>query len=457
MIDLATLTAAEAGALVAAGEVSCTELAQAALDRIHATEPALRAYSHVDVDGALAEAARLDAERVRGLLRGPLHGVPFAVKDVLDAAGLPAESGSRALAGRVPGEDAGSVRRLREAGCVLLGKLVTTELAMRHTEPATRNPWRPELYPGGSSAGAGAAVAVGSALLALGTDAGGSVRVPAALCGVVGLYPTPGTVPLDGYLACSPWVDGIGPLGRTALDCALALEALIGGSARPAALGALAADLAGPVAGLRIGVDHALLDAAPLDPGIRARFAAALDAFATAGCTVVHDLALPELDRAEEVLGVLRGAGASAALAGLLRDAGHLLDEGTRGALEAGARITPAEVTAALALRDRLATGAAAAFAASGVAALALPTVPRAAWTPAEIVSSPRLEIGRFTLLANALGWPAVSIPCGLTPEGLPAALQLLGPPGSDLLLLRLAAAHERVAGQSAHPPLHPG
>ena len=446
MIALDRLTAREAGALVAAGEVSCAELVETSLARIERTEPLLRAYAHVAAGEARAEAAQLDAERARGRLRGPLHGVPFAVKDVLDTAGLPAESGSRALRGRVATADAGAVRLLREAGCVLLGKLVTTELAMRYTEPATRNPWRPDCYPGGSSAGAGAAVAAGTALLALGTDAGGSVRVPAALCGVVGLYPSEGRVPLDGYPAASPWIDGIGPLTRSVDDCALVFDAL-------------AADTRGATAGLgqplgeaRIGVDRAFLDGVPLADGVRERFTEALAALAEAGCRI-EEVTLPGLEEAEGVLAVLRGAGAAAALAELVRTDGDRLAEGTLRALEAGARITPAALAAAQAGRARLQAAFGQAVRAAGLAALALPTLPGALYTAAAVVAAPRLEIGRFTLLANALGCPAVSVPCGLTAGGVPAGLQLLGLPGSDERLLRLAAAHEQVAGRPGCPP----
>ena len=226
MTDLGALTIREAGRLLAEGSLGAVELVQATLERIEETEPLVHAYVRVTAERALEAARRADAEPQRG----PLHGIPFGVKDVLATEGVPTEAGSRLLAGFVPDQDATAVRRLREAGAVLLGKHVTHEFACGQDVPPTRNPWNLEHYPGGSSAGGGVSVAVGSALAALGTDSGGSVRKPAAVTSVVGLKPTHGRVSGYGTVrqASAPSLDHVGTFTRTVEDAALVLQAIAG-------------------------------------------------------------------------------------------------------------------------------------------------------------------------------------------------------------------------------------
>lgn len=448
VIDLNVLTARRAGELVAGGETSCVELVEATLARIERTEGLVAAYVHVAADEALAEARARDDELAAGRSRGPLHGVPFAAKDVLDAAGLPCASGSQALAGRVPERDSSAVRLLREAGCVLVGKLVTTEMAMRHTEPKTRNPWDPALFPGGSSSGSGAAVAAGTALIALGTDAGGSARLPAALCGVVAIRPTTDRVPTDGFFPCVPYLDTIGPLARTVEDCALALDALSGSSA--------AARLDDPVAGLRIGVDRAFLGGVAIDDDVAQSFEAALAALAAAGCEIV-ELDVPELALAGELGPLLLSSGGGAVAGELARTSPEGLAPGTRDALLAGAAIPQATVAAALADRRRLQAAFGAALGSAKVAALATPTTPGTGYTHRDISMGSSLTFARFTVLANLLGSPAVSVPSGLTPAGLPVGLLLTGPEGTDETLLTLARHYERASAPLGCPPLVAG
>jgi aspartyl-tRNA(Asn)/glutamyl-tRNA(Gln) amidotransferase subunit A len=242
-------TATKAAAAIEAGDISASELLAAVLARLRATEPVLHAYSFVAEDTARAEAVRLDAELAHGRRRGPLHGIPVAVKDVIAVAGLPLEAGSRALRGRVAERDAKVVARLRQAGAVVVGKTVTHELAYGQNTPPTRNARDASREPGGSSAGSAVALAAGSALAALGTDGGGSVRHPAALNGIVGVKPTYGLLATDGVLTVGPSLEHVGVLASTVADCRLVLAALAGTPYEAAA----------PLAGSRIGVLRALV------------------------------------------------------------------------------------------------------------------------------------------------------------------------------------------------------
>jgi aspartyl-tRNA(Asn)/glutamyl-tRNA(Gln) amidotransferase subunit A len=229
MTDLTRLTAVETAAAVAAGEVSAVEVAQAHLDRIVAVDGALHAFLHVDAEGALAQAARVDA----GELSGPLAGVPLAMKDVIVTKGVPTTVGSRILEGWRPPYDATVSTRLREAGVVVLGKTNMDEFAMgSSTEHSaygpTHNPWDLTRIPGGSGGGSAAAVAAYEAPLAVGTDTGGSIRQPASVTGTVGVKPTYGGVSRYGLVAFSSSLDQAGPCARTVLDAALLHEAMAG-------------------------------------------------------------------------------------------------------------------------------------------------------------------------------------------------------------------------------------
>ena len=219
MVDVDALTVRSASAELEAGSLSSVELVEAVLARLAETEPLHHAYVTVTAEQALTAACRADDERAAGRSRGPLHGIPFAVKDVFFTHDAPTEAGSRIFAGFRASEDAVCVRALREAGGILLGKLVTHEFCCGQDVPPTRNAWNATHYPGGSSAGAGVAVALGSALAALGTDAGGSVRKPAALNGVVGLKPTFGLLSRDGVVLLAASLDHVGIVTRTVEDC----------------------------------------------------------------------------------------------------------------------------------------------------------------------------------------------------------------------------------------------
>ena len=228
MKDLWRLTLRDAADRLAARELSAVELLDATLERLHETEPSVHAYITLMEDSAKKQAAAADAEMGHGHWRGPLHGIPVGVKDLYYTQGVKTQAGSRVLEGFVPDHDSTVVAKLKDGGAVIVGKTVTHEFAYGQDIPATRNPWNTDCYPGGSSAGSGVSVAVGSAFAAVGTDTGGSIRVPASVNGVVGLKPTNGRVSGYGVIPMSPTLDNAGPMARTAEDCALMLGVIAG-------------------------------------------------------------------------------------------------------------------------------------------------------------------------------------------------------------------------------------
>ncbi|WP_338661277.1 amidase [Pararoseomonas sp. SCSIO 73927] len=262
--ELAFLTVAEAGRLMARRALSPVDLVKALIVRAEALEPQLHAYLRPTFDAALKEAGRAEGEILSGCVRGPLHGIPYGLKDVVDAAGLPTTGQSRVYADRIAAEDAHVTARLRAAGAVLLGKLTTHEGAHGGPSfdlawPPARNPWNTDHFTGGSSSGSGAAVAAGLMPLAIGSDTGGSIRNPAGFCGLVGLKPTSGLVSRRGVMPNSFSLDHVGPLTWTVEDCAIALLALAGHDPRDPASAVSSppdyrAALTGDIRGLRVGV-----------------------------------------------------------------------------------------------------------------------------------------------------------------------------------------------------------
>ena len=226
-------TIAEAASLIAQRKLSPVELTRACLDRIQKLDGTLHAFLHLDPDRALAQAREAEAALMKGAPRGPLHGIPIGLKDIYNTKDMPTTAHSRQLMGNVPAEDATCARRLAAAGTVLLGKLATHEFAFGGPSfdlpwPPARNPWNPDHFTGGSSSGTGAAVAAGLVLGGMGSDTGGSIRLPAALCGVAGIKPTYGLVPRTGILPLAFSLDHAGPMAWTVEDCALLLQAVAG-------------------------------------------------------------------------------------------------------------------------------------------------------------------------------------------------------------------------------------
>ncbi|SEF94121.1 aspartyl-tRNA(Asn)/glutamyl-tRNA(Gln) amidotransferase subunit A [Saccharopolyspora kobensis] len=429
----AELTTTELAGRLRAGETSAVELTRAALRAIAELDGELNAFTAVDRDGAVKAAEKADAELAEGLDRGPLHGIPVAVKDIIEVAGLPTTMGSAHFADHVSTSDAECVRRLRAGGAVLVGKTTTHEFAFGPTGDSahggpSRNPHDTTRITGGSSGGSGAAVAAGMVPLALGTDTGGSVRIPAALCGVVGFKPAFGAIPVDGVFPLAQSLDHVGVLARSPQDCRAAYRVLAGLRDAPSRERGETATIGW--------LDPDLLH--PADPEVTRIARAALD-----GLTVREaEIRDPELAR-----GAYQGIQASEAYANhaeRLAEHPELYTDDVRDRLRASARIAGWQHVRALAARDRWRREVGELL--SRVDLLALPTT----CVTATEVGRREITIGGtgtrvFTALLgltspwNVAGVPAVSVPAGAL-GGLPVGLQLVGRPGQEDLLLAVAA-----------------
>jgi aspartyl-tRNA(Asn)/glutamyl-tRNA(Gln) amidotransferase subunit A len=422
-----------AAADLRAGRTTSVALVEDALLAVDKHDGELRAVVHLMAAEARAEAAARDAEAVAGRWRGPLHGIPLTVKDVIDVAGAPTRAGSAAY-DRLPAEDAASVALLRAAGAVILAKVSTHEFALGVTTPQSRNPHDPSRIPGGSSGGSAIAVSTGMGLGSLGTDTRASIRVPAALCGVVGLKGTYGTVPTAGVVSLSWTMDHVAPMAATVGDAAAMLDALRPGTAPVAPWAGC------QVAGLRVGVPEDTFAAA--EPGVVAKVRAALSELASLGC-VVAPAARPtatDLDAANSAGLLVSRCEAAAFHRALGADRALYWDE-SADQLDAAAAVSAMDYVDAQRTRAELAEGLLAVFA--GHDLLAMPTVP--------MVAPPVADFARHLLLLsrNAIPWslagmPAVSVPCGWS-EGLPVGLQLVAPPGREDVLVAAASAVERL------------
>jgi aspartyl-tRNA(Asn)/glutamyl-tRNA(Gln) amidotransferase subunit A len=457
-------------AAVAARQLSAVEVCRAALDRIARLDPALHAFLHVSGERALARAAEIDR---RPDADAPLLGVPIALKDNICTAGVPTTAASRLLEHYVPPYSAAVVERLERAGAIIVGKTNCDEFAMgSSTEHSafgpTRNPWALDRIPGGSSGGSAVAVAAGMVPLSLGSDTGGSIRQPAALCGVFGLKPTYGRVSRYGLIAFASSLDQIGPFAASVEDLALAFTAIAGPDARDSTsmdmpVHDYAAALSGEIRGLRVGVPRELLGAG-VDAGVRRAFDAALDTLRDAGA-ILSDITLPHASLAIPVYYLVANAEASSNLArydgvryGARADAAtvHEVYYRTRALFGAEAKrrimigtfvlsagyydayYVKAQQVRALIRRDYV-------QAFEDVDAVALPTSPTPAFRLGERTDDPlQMYLADvFTVAANLAGLPAISIPCGTTDAGLPVGLQLTARPFDEATLFAAAAAVE--------------
>ncbi len=476
MSGLVGRTAAEIRRRVAAREVSCEDVVRDHLDRIAAREPGLDAFLLVSADRALGRARRLDAALAAGEPAPPLAGVPLAVKDVLHVEGLPTTCGSRALEGYRPPFAATAVGRLEANGAIVVGKTNMDEFAMgSSTENSawkrTRNPWDRDRVPGGSSGGSAAAVAARMVPVALGTDTGGSIRQPAAFCGVVGLKPTWGRVSRYGLVAFASSLDQIGPLALTVEDAALVSSAVFGHDPRDATSASapvpdLAGALTGEARGLRIGVPWRFL-AEGVETETMARFRESVAALESAGATVV-EVSLPHLPHAIATYYLVATAEASSNLArydgvrygrrapgahdlkglyGETRDLGFGAEVKRRiilGTFALSSGYYDAYYLRAQKVRTLIRRDFEAAFGACDL--IATPTTPTAAFRLGEKTGDPlQMYLADiFTVPANLAGLPGLSLPCGLA-GALPVGLQLLGRPFDEATLLRAGAAYQRM------------
>ncbi len=459
----------ELAADVRGGTLSPVELTEACLARIARLDARLRAFITVDAARAREAARERAAEARRGRIAGPLHGIPLAYKDLYAVRGLPCSAGTKLDQYFVAEREATAVSRLAAAGAITLGTLNLSELALgpfgdnaHRGDP--QNPWRAGHVTGGSSSGSAVAVAAGLACAALGTDTGGSIRLPAAACGVVGLKPTYGRVSRAGVLPLAWSLDHVGPLARTVRDAALLLGLLAGpdphdatASRRP--VPDYVAALAVPVTGLRVGVprnyywdgvDDAVVEAVREAIALLGRLGAR-----------IGEIALPDPRVLVDVANVLARVESAAVHARLVREQPHALQPAVRARLEVGFRIGAVDYLQAARLRARL-TRAFLPDVFGEVDVLAMPTIPEPAPTLEAVRAGTTDEVvrrmGRFSRLTrpwNALGLPALSVPCGFSPAGLPIGLQLVGRPFDEATVLRAGHAYEQAAGWwRRRPPL---
>lgn len=459
MADLTALSLREARDLVAGRQISATELTGLAFRRAAETEPVLHAYVRLDEERAMARAAEIDA----GQETGPLLGVPFGVKDILDTGGLATEGGSALLAGNVPDQDAESVRRLRLAGAICIGKHVTHEFACGQDDPPTRNPWDLERYPGGSSAGGGVSVQVGSSLLALGTDAGGSVRKPACVTATVGLKATHGRVSGAGTIpqASSFSLDHVGTFTRTVEDAAIALETLAGYDPRdPRSIDepvpSYTENLLDGIRGMRIGVAPETFRSDVMQPDVASLFEAALSTLQHLGAELVS-VKLPSFDHALSALFTIFPSEVSPTHRRWLTERPDEYHERTRRLLLLGTLLPSEHVSQANRFRALMRDESKMAFTDARLDAIVTPTLPCVPPRFDEMIPGDFGSLIPFTGPWNLTGQPALSVPCGLTPAMLPVGLQIVGKPFDEATVLRIGATYEVEAGLALRAPLPAG
>ncbi|HLB99146.1 MAG TPA: amidase [Acetobacteraceae bacterium] len=452
LTELHWLTAADATRAFAAGKLSPVELLQALLARIEQLDPKLNAFIRLDADAALDAARAAEREIGAGHVRGPLHGVPVGIKDIIDVAGLPTTCHSKILLDNVKTTDAVVVSKLRQAGAIILGKLSTHEFALGGPSfdlpfPPARNPWNPAHHPGGSSSGSGAGVCAGLFPLALGSDTGGSVRNPASSCGIVGLKPTYGLVSRRGVFPLAYTLDHVGPLTRTVADCALLLDAIAGHdpadpASAPSMAGRFGRDLLRGVRDLRIGfVRHFHETDMPANPEVTAALEDAARVLQAEGAEV-RNVTLPSLNEFSAVNRVILGAEAFSIHAPWLRTRPGDYGQLTRRRLLAGAFFSAGDYVGAQRRRSQMIAAVNDAFRDFDALICASSLDPASRLDdPAETARTyPRQARTPF----NVTGHPALAMMSGLSNAGLPLSVQFVGRYFEDATVLRVAAAYER-------------
>jgi aspartyl-tRNA(Asn)/glutamyl-tRNA(Gln) amidotransferase subunit A len=447
--------------LLRQGSVSPVELASDCLARIEKLNPRLNAFITVTAESAMAAARQAEAEIRRGDWRGPLHGIPLALKDLIDTAGVRTTAASWLFKDRIPAEDAEVVRRLKAAGAVLLGKQNLHEFAYGGSSMVSafgevRNAWNQEHIAGGSSGGSATAVAAGLGYGAIGTDTAGSVREPAALCGVVGLKPTYGRVSARGVIPLSISLDHVGPIARTVADAAVIFAAIAGHDAQDqASLNAPVDDYVAALRKnfqpLRAGVPKQFFFE-DLDAEVAAATSHAISGLAALGAEI-RDIDLPvPTDR------TLQSAESYAFHAEFVARSPELYQPETLRRIRTGQNVSPEALRECRRQLEQGRRDIAAIFA--GVDLLVTPATPITAPTIAELIQNPDLLRPRELLLLrntrpiNIWGLPAISIPCGFTATGLPIGLQIVGPHWGEAVVLQVAHAYEQAtAWHKREPP----
>jgi len=441
--DLADLDIEGAGRAIAAGELSAVELTEACLGRATLLEGDVKAFTLLDGAGAVRQARALDDERARGDTRGPLHGIPLCIKDLIDVEGLPTTASSRVLRDNIARTDAPVVARLRAAGGIIVGKTNTQEFAYGVVTAPTVNPWDRDRIPGGSSGGSAAAIAAGMSLGGVGTDTAGSIRIPSALCGISGLKPRPGIVSLEGIIPLAPSLDACGPMARTASDLGVLLDAMTEVARERVEATRLRVALPDDV------------EVAAADPEVAAAVADATRVLSDNGLTTV-EVSLPSFEEWDvprslplmlEALEVHRSRN-------WYPDKQELYTEETLGSLRYAETVGAAKISDAARRLSELKSALVAVFERADV--LVLPATQGAAPTVAEAMNKDGGHrtpvVRRLTRLCgpmNVCGLAAASVPCGFSSDGLPIGLQLVGREESAVLAVAehyqsLTEWHER-------------
>ena len=463
MTGLHWLTAAEAAEAIRARRVSPVELTEALLDRIERLDPKLNVFIRLDGAAAMEAAKAAEAEIAAGRPRGPLHGVPVGVKDIIDVAGLPTTCHSKILMDNIAAADAVCVARLRGAGAIVLGKLSTHEFAIGGPSfdlpwPPARNPWNTTHHPGGSSSGSGSGVAAGLFPMALGSDTGGSVRNPASACGIVGLKPTYGLVSRRGVFPLSFTLDHVGPLTRTVHDNALMLDAIAGHdqldpSSAAVPPGHYAAGLERSVRGLRIGfVRHFHETDLPADPEVAAGLENVAATLHKLGADI-WDIRLPALDEFGAVNRVILQSEAWAVHALWLRERPGDYGQLARRRLLGGAFISAGDYVQAS--RRRLEMIAAVENALQEVDVLLCASAMDPPSPIEDAAETERTYPRQARTPFNVTGHPALAMMAGLSSAGLPLSVQFVARYFAEAMLFQVARAWERAAGtDQRHPPI---
>ena len=460
--DLAFATIEELAPRIAAGDVSPVELTEAQLARIEAADGRLKSYATVMADSALAEARLAESEIAAGEYRGPLHGIPIAVKDLCYTDGTRTMGGTKVLEDFVPDFDSTVVARFRAAGAVLLGKLNLTEGAMAGYNRARQvpvNPWAADRWTGVSSSGSGVATSAGLCYASLGSDTGGSIRTPSASCGIVGLKPTWGRVSRYGVLALAESLDHVGPMTRSTWDCAAVLEVIAGsdpndGTTLPEAAPTMIEGIAGGVAGKRIGYDRAY-SGVDVIPPIAEAVAASVEVLASLGAEIV-EIELPDMQPYMAAWPTLCAVEALAAHTEHYPSRADDYGAWFGAWLARGASVTAVEYAEACNERAELAGRLAGAFAEIDMLACSAQGT-----LPHRITEDMMYDDGpgdfdswrmQFTAPWDMNRAPTLTLPNGWSDEGLPMALQLVGPLGSEAALCRAGYAYEQATDFRRHP-----
>jgi aspartyl-tRNA(Asn)/glutamyl-tRNA(Gln) amidotransferase subunit A len=451
--ELCTLTIREASKLLKSGQLSPVELTRAFLERIEHLDGTLQAYITVLPEQAMAVARSAEAEILQGDYRGPLHGIPIALKDLYDTAGVRTTASSRVMANRVPSADATTTARLKAAGTILLGKLAMHEFALGGPDPTcgfplARNPWNLDYIPGGSSSGSGTAIAAGLCMGSLGSCTGGSIRGPAAYCSIVGLKATYGRVSRYGVVPLSWSLDHCGPMTWTVEDSALMLQAIAGYDPKDpttsrAPVPDYTAALQDTIKGLTIGVPRHFFfaDDPRIDRETLTCVDQALQTLQELGAQV-QDVTIPALQYSGVAQPVIMLSEAFAYHEKLLRRTPQEFGEMVRARFRTGGLFTSADYVQAQRVRRVLQRECAEVL--QRVDILASPTMSSPAPAFAEVDAMTTARRPSFTGPYNLTGMPAISVPCGFTTAGLPIGLQLAGKPFDEPTVLRVAYTYQQ-------------